>query len=166
MLPLYQKCQNNLHKIHLYSNQSKIFNLKLNTKFSCLKIAIQNNLFNTTNYLLNNHFFMRYPNSGNTLNLITCYTEIYITMKEGIESVRQYFDRTQERLHNEKKKPILMRPPFQWAQNLHTIQIEVKYAYRHDVSGCATLQNETVKVNETALFIQAFCMEQDNYLQF
>jgi len=61
------------------------------------------------------------------------------------------------RLHAAKHKPILMRPPFQWAQNLQALFIEVKYAYRHDVSGCATLQNETVTVNETHIFIQAFC---------
>lgn len=51
-----------------------------------------------------------------------------------------------------------MRPPFQWAQNLHAIFIEVKYAYRHDVSGCAALQNDTVRVvNDSHIFIQAYC---------
>jgi hypothetical protein len=60
-----------------------------------------------------------------------------------------------------------MRPPFQWAQNLHSIFIEVKYAYRHDVSGCATLQNETVELTaNNHLYIRAFCQEQDNYLHF
>lgn len=80
--------------------------------------------------------------------------------------MRTYFDATLARLQAEKRKPILMRPPFQWAQNLHMIQIEVKYAYRHDVSGCATLQNETVQVSETGILIRAFCQEQDNFLQF
>lgn len=85
---------------------------------------------------------------------------------EGIKSVRTYYDETLQRLQAEKRKPILMRPPFQWAQNLHSIFIEVKYAYRHDVSGCATLQNETVKVTESHIHFSAGCQEQDNYLQF
>ena len=87
-------------------------------------------------------------------------------MISGIDSVRTYYDATLKRLQAEKRKPILMRPPFQWSQNLQQILIEVKYSYRHDVSGCATLQNETIKCNETHLFIEAYCQEQDNFLQF
>lgn len=46
------------------------------------------------------------------------------------------------------------------------IFIEVKYAYRHDVAGCASLLNQSVTANETSLSIAASCIEQDNFLQF
>lgn len=59
-----------------------------------------------------------------------------------------------------------MKPPVQWAQNLHFIFLEVKYAYRHDVAGCATVHNETIRLEEKHLFIEAYCNEQDNYLKF
>ena len=71
--------------------------------------------------------------------------------------MRQFYDSLLERLFQEKRKPVLMRPPFQWAQNLHYIYIEVKYAYRLDVAGCATLYNESVVVNETSIRIEAYC---------
>ena len=62
----------------------------------------------------------------------------------GTASVNQYYDTILAALEEKRKRPILMRPPFQYAQNLHQIVMEVKYAYRHDVSGCSTLQNETI----------------------
>ena len=44
--------------------------------------------------------------------------------------------------------------------------IEIKYSYRHDVSGCATLFNESVNITEKDISIRAFCKDQDNYLLF
>ena len=44
--------------------------------------------------------------------------------------------------------------------------IEVKYAYRHDVSGCAALYNETVWVTKDEIFFSASCRDQDNQLYF
>eukprot|EP00347_Sterkiella_histriomuscorum_P005171 403357623 len=122
---------------------------------SCFKQMIQNNLFNTTSYLMNNYYFAKYSNQ-----------EVLINLKEGTKEVRIYYDTLLDRLYHAKRKPVLMRPPFQWAQNLHFIFIEVKYAYRHDVAGCSTLFNQSIVANETSIMITASCMEQDNYLLF
>ena len=65
---------------------------------------MQNNLFNSTEYLLHNYFLGKFPVKDISENIM-----------EGIKSVRTYFDSTLKRLHTEKYKPILMRPPFQWA---------------------------------------------------
>src|SRR5437764_328971 len=73
---------------------------------------------------------------------------------------------TKALIEESKNKPILMRPPFQWAQNLHFIFIEVKYSYRHDVSGCATLTNETLNATNNKIYISAYCKDMDNYLFF
>jgi len=70
------------------------------------------------------------------------------------------------KIEEAKSKPILMRPPFQWAQNLHFIFIEVKYAYRHDVSGCAAIYNETINATDEKIYISAFCKDMDNNLFF
>jgi hypothetical protein len=112
-------------------------------------------LYNTTNYLLKNYYFEKNDNK-----------DIYTHLKQGIEKVKTKYDVLLSRLEAEKYKPILMRPPFQWAQSLHHIYIEVKYAYRHDVAGCATLYNETVNMTEDKIYITAMCREQDNHLKF
>ena len=87
-------------------------------------------------------------------------------MKEPIDKIRDYYDHTIKRVSEQRRKTILMRPPFQWAQSLHTILMEVKYAYRHDVAGCATLFNQSVVANNTHIRISAYCQEQDHNLHF
>ena len=47
------------------------------------------------------------------------FLEIYDNLIKGIKEVRTKYDTLLGRLEAEKRKPILMRPPFQWAQNLH-----------------------------------------------
>jgi hypothetical protein len=76
---------------------------------------------------------------------------------KGVAKVRGKYDVLLSRLAAEKYKPIHIKPPFQWAQSLYHIYIEVKYAYRHDVSGCATLQNEIVNVTDDIIYISAMC---------
>jgi len=50
---------------------------------------------------------------------------------------------------------------------LHKIYIEVKAAYRHDVSGCADMTNEIVQVTETTFKFSGQCSDQiDNNILF
>jgi len=52
-----------------------------------------------------------------------------------------------------------MTPPFVWHQTLNQVSIEIKYAYRHDVSGCATLFNETIAIRDDKFYVSASCAE-------
>lgn len=42
----------------------------------------------------------------------------------------------------------------------------MKYSYRHDVSGCATLTNETINATNKGIYISAYCKDMENYLFF
>ena len=66
-----------------------------------------------------------------------------------------------QKINDELKKPIVMAPPFYWAQSLSGLEFEIKYAYRHDVAGCADLFNQTVKVTKDVFYIGISCKELD-----
>lgn len=59
-----------------------------------------------------------------------------------------------------------MNPPFQWAQSLRTLEFEIKFAYRHDVAGCADLFNETIKIKKDVFYVGASCKELDQTMFF
>ena len=59
-----------------------------------------------------------------------------------------------------------MSPPFHWAQSLNTLEFEIKYAYRHDVAGCADLFNETVRITKDVFWVGTSCKELDQTMYF
>ena len=46
-------------------------------------------------------------------------------------------------------------------QSLNQIEMEIKFAYRFDVAGCADLFNETTKITKDVFYIGASCKELD-----
>jgi hypothetical protein len=96
----------------------------------------------------------------------TSLKSIRETAVTGMKTTMDYYNEQQNRLYEIKRQPIQMKPPIQWAQNLFFVFVEVKYAYRHDVAGCATVHNETIELTESHLSIEAYCNEQDNFLKF
>ena len=52
-----------------------------------------------------------------------------------------------------------MSPPYSWYQSLNQVHIEIKFAYRHDVAGCATLFNETIDITPERFHVRASCAE-------
>ena len=46
------------------------------------------------------------------------------------------------------------------------LEFEIKYAYRHDVAGCADLFNETVNISKDAFYVGASCKELDQTMYF
>lgn len=59
-----------------------------------------------------------------------------------------------------------MSPPFLWAQSLNSLEFEIKYAYRHDVAGCADLFNETVEITKDNFKVGASCKELDRTMRY
>ena len=47
---------------------------------------------------------------------------------------------------------------------MNHIEIEIKFAYRAGVSGCATLFNETIKITSKKFLVSASCETADNVL--
>jgi hypothetical protein len=78
-----------------------------------------------------------------------------------VVTINKSYSKVISKIDEELKKPIVMVPPFQWAQSLNSLEFEIKYAYRHDVAGCADLFNETVKITKDMFYVGASCKELD-----
>ena len=137
-----------LAKNQVFTALSNNFNFKLD----CLTLAIQNNLFDTNQFLLDNYFFKSDKFSNE---------EMMEHVQKGINNVNQQYSRMLNKIHEDLKKPVVMSPPFYWAQDLKKLQFEIKYAYRHDVAGCADLFNQTVKIEKDVFYVGASCKELD-----
>ena len=49
---------------------------------------------------------------------------------------------------------------------METIEIEIKYAYRHDVAGCGDLFNETIAITKDVFRVGASCKELDQTMYY
>jgi len=87
-------------------------------------------------------------------------------VREGIAVINKQYDKIINQIHDELKKPIVMSPPFIWAQSLTMLEFEIKFAYRFDVAGCADLFNETIKITKDIFYIGASCKELDQTMFF
>ena len=126
-------------------HESQQFDIK------CVSASIRNNLFQTNQFLMNHYFYKQNYN----------YDELMEEVKAGISTINKKYDTFINKIHDELKKPVVMNPPFRWAQSLNSIEMEIKYAYRFDVAGCADLFNETVKIKKDTFYIGASCKELD-----
>ena len=126
-------------------------------KLSCISTLLKNNMFQTNDYLLNEYFY-----KDDTLELEKVLEEV----KVGINTVNVKYDSLLTKIHDELKKPIVMAAPFHWAQSLNQIEMEIKFAYRFDVAGCADLFNETTKITKDVFLISASCKELDQTMFF
>ena len=88
-------------------------------------------MFDSTSYLLESYFFQ---NTQHSLE------EILGAVERGISSINTAYLSILNNIDDKLKKPIVMSPPFYWAQSLNQIEFEIKFAYRHDVAGCADLR--------------------------
>lgn len=94
--------------------------------------------------------------------------ELLQTAKGAALSVRDELETVREKAEAQKKlKAVTMTPPFVWYQNLNNVYVEIKFAYRHDVSGCATLFGEKIEITDDKFYMSAYCAEdQDNNVFF
>ena len=119
------------------------------------------------NLILGNHFEslnFAIPNSLATLDA----SELLTNAKTSINEVRTKLAVVREQVASKKQiQTIKMTPPFNWYQTLNSVYIEIKFAYRHDVSGCATLFNETIAITDDRFYMSAYCAEtHDNNIFF
>lgn len=102
-------------------------------QLDCVTQCVQNNMFETNKYLMHNYFFERTQKFP--------HEQLLKATRTGIKRVNSEYSRLIHMIDDKLKKPIVMNPPFQWAQDLNKLEFEIKYAYRHDVAGCADLFN-------------------------
>jgi hypothetical protein len=118
---------------------------------------MSNNLFNTNQYLFDNYFFKNGKYSNEELMK---YAQL------GVKKINKSYSKMLQKINDELKKPIVMAPPFYWVQSLRGIEFEIKYAYRHDVAGCADLFNQTVRITKDIFYIGISCKELDQTMFF
>lgn len=121
----------------------------------CIYNLIRGNHFESANYAI----------QSSKTNLDA--KELLATGKDAIAIVREELHTVREKVEAKKSKAIKMTPPFTWYQTLTHVYVEIKFAYRHDVSGCATLFDEKIDITDDGFYMSAYCAEtHDNNVFF
>ena len=116
----------------------------------CIYNLIRGNHFESANYAI--------QSSKHSLDA----NDLLMTAKDAMSMVREELQ-----TFRQKVEAIKMTPPFTWYQTLTHVYIEIKFAYRHDVSGCATLFDEKIDITDDGFYMSAYCAEtHDNNVFF
>jgi hypothetical protein len=92
---------------------------------------------------------------------------VYDRIVAASASVNGRYDAMLARVQARNAKPVKVTPPYQWYQTLSTVVLEIKYANRFDVAGCAALYNETVQITKRSFYVAASCAQsQDTNLLY
>ena len=107
---------------------------------SWLQILISKNFFEPIKYLINNVY-----NENNEEDVVP-------VLRRFITKVREDQDRVLE-LANEKRKLNIFSPAFEWAQNMDSIALSIKFAHRLDSPSCIDIYNQNVTITESNLTV-------------
>ena len=60
----------------------------------------------------------------------------------------------------------MVQPTISWAQDLHRIHLEVKFAHRFDAPGCANHTNVEIKIEDTQLTLAVLCISISSKIKY
>lgn len=114
---------------------------------TCLQILINKNLLASTKYLVENGFE---DSMGELVHLLRRFiTEIRDKQDEILE------------LANSKGQTLSLAPAFQWAQDLNSVAISIKFAHRLDSPSCLDIYNQNVTILEDRIMVSCMCKRND-----
>jgi hypothetical protein len=111
---------------------------------TCLQILVERNYFKCLEFLINNV----YTEENNK--------DVVPVLKTFISKVRKDQDNILE-LANFKQKIVSVSPAFQWAQDLDSIALSIKFAHRLDSPSCIDIFDQNVTITDTNLTISCMC---------
>lgn len=91
--------------------------------------------------------------------------EALVYMKQGMLLVNERLSQLELSLRKEKDY-YQVEAPISWAQNLHYVFIEARYAHRHDAPGCSNSQGETIEINEDSIYLSVICLESASKIKY
>ena len=90
-------------------------------------------------------------------------------MREGIKDGAAVANERMSSLLAElkrKKDYLNVQLPVQWAQSLHNVFLEVRYAHRHDAPGCSNFVDEQVALTEDRLKVSVLCLDATSRVKY
>ncbi|CAI2377876.1 unnamed protein product [Moneuplotes crassus] len=129
------------------------FELNKDFSESCLQILVNKNFYSSIEYLVNNVF-----NEDNDYDAVPA-------LKRYISKVRERQDSVIN-LASEKRNIVTIGPAFQWAQDMNSVALLVKFAHRMDSPACIDLYDQNVTITETNITITCMCRKRDEIVRF
>mmetsp|Transcript_25663 Transcript_25663/g.28491 ORF Transcript_25663/g.28491 Transcript_25663/m.28491 type:complete len:255 (+) Transcript_25663:101-865(+) len=120
---------------------------------TCLQILINKNFFSPLEYLIHNVYHEENEN-------------------DIIPILRRFFSKVREQqdlilsIANGKKELITVGPAFQWAQDMDTIALQVKFAHRLDSPSCIDIYDQNVTITESNITVYSMCKKHDGVIKF
>ena len=120
---------------------------------TCLQILVNKNFFSPIEYLIHNVY-----NEENTNDIVP-------VLRRFISKVREQQDFVLN-LANGKKKIVTTGPAFQWAQDMDSVALQIKFAHRMDSPACIDTYDENVTITETNFTFSGMCKKHDGIIKF
>ena len=114
----------------------------------CLQRLIDTNQFETVKCMID-HVYTE-DEINNLLPLL----------RRFITKIREEQDKVLD-LANSKAKMLTLAPAFQWAQDLNSVALSVKFAHRLDSPSCIDIYDQNVTIAETNFTVQCMCRRYD-----
>lgn len=86
--------------------------------------------------------------------------EIVPLLRRLISKVRDEQDKILD-LANSKMKMLTLSPAFQWAQDLNTVALSIKFSHRIDSPACIDIYDQNVTIDENNITVTCLCRRYD-----
>lgn len=87
-------------------------------------------------------------------------------LKIATNNINQKLKDIYSKFRFEESDYVTASPAFQWAQNVESVFIQIKYAHRFDAPGCLEVKKETIDIDGNLLNFRAYCIQGDTPIKF
>lgn len=136
---IIEKLEKNMHELKNETN-------------SCVESLLRSGNFKALEYFLN---------ELNKRNI-----KFRETLSVSINNLQKKLEDLHNKFRFDESDFQMVSPAFQWAQSMHHIYIEVKFAHRHDSPGCLEVKNESVDIYKNLVVFKAYCVLGDVPIKF
>jgi hypothetical protein len=88
------------------------------------------------------------------------------TLSVAINNVQKKLEDLHNKFRFDESDFQLVVPAVQWAQSMHHVYLEIKFAHRHDSPGCLEVKNEQVDIHKDLIVFTAYCVLGDVPIKF
>lgn len=129
---------------------SVLENLKTEHEFSesCITNLVENNMFNHVSYLISDVY-----SSDKLRDILPLIKRVITKVRIDQEFLLDYA--------NSSSSIMILNPAFQWAQDLSSVAISVKFAHRLDSPSCIDIFNQSVIITDNNFTVSCMCRRHD-----
>lgn len=124
-------------------------------KFSetCLQVLINKNFFTPIEFLIDKVF-----NEKSGIDTVPALRKFISKIRDKQEYILDFA--------NKNRHIITIGPAFQWAQDMDSVALLIKFAHRLDSPACIDLYDQNVTITDTNITITCMCRKHDEIVKF